>query len=140
MEEMINSDLVKALRLKKSWSQEKLATASGLSLRTVQRAENSGTSSLETKLALSAALNIPAEKLMPISSNSSKTPQNQNTVIYGYIGAGIGLVCSYSAITYSVIHNILPLGEAGLWYGIIGAFTGITCGAIGFLKQRGYVA
>ena len=81
MEEMINSDLVKALRLKKSWSQEKLATASGLSLRTVQRAENSGTSSLETKLALSAALNIPAEKLMP---TSSKTPHKQNTVIYGY--------------------------------------------------------
>ena len=136
MEEMINSDLVKALRLEKSWSQEKLASASGLSLRTVQRAENLGTSSLETKLALSAALNIPEEKLMPISS---KTPQNQNTVIYGYIGAGVGLVCSYSAITYSVMHNTLPLGEAGLWYGIIGAFTGITCGAIGFLKQREYV-
>ncbi len=137
MEEMINSDLVKTLRLKKSWSQEKLATASGLSLRTVQRAENSGTSSLETKLALSAALNIPAEKLMPASS---MTPKKQNTVNYGYIGAGIGLVCSYSAITYSVIHSTLPLGEAGLWYGVIGVFTGITCGAIGFLKQRGYVA
>ena len=137
MEEMINSDLVKALRLQKSWSKEKLATASGISLRTVQRAENSGTSSLETKLALSAALNIPAEKLMP---TSSKTPNKQNTVIYGYIGAGIGLVCSYSAITYSAMNNTLPLAEAGLWYGTIGVFTGITCGAIGFLKQRGHVA
>ena len=100
MEEMINSELIKSLRLEKSWSQEKLAYASGLSLRTVQRAENSGTSSLETKLALSAALNVPAEKLMP---HPSKPQQNQNTAIYGYIGAGVGLVCSYSAITYSVM-------------------------------------
>ena len=137
MEEMINSDLVKARRLEKSWSQEKLATASGLSLRTVQRAENSGTSSLETRLALSAALNIPAETLMP---TSSKTQQIKNTAIYGYIGAGIGLVCSYSAITYAVFQNPIALGEAGLWYGAIGAFIGITCGVIGFLKQRGQVA
>lgn len=47
MEQVISSDIVKQLRLNHAWSQEKLALASGLSLRTIQRIENEGTCSLE---------------------------------------------------------------------------------------------
>ena len=63
MENMINRELLKKLRSKKNWSQEELATVSGLSHRTVQRIENSGNCSLESKRALSVALDIDASKL-----------------------------------------------------------------------------
>ncbi len=60
---MIDIELLKKLRAKKYWSQEELATASGLSHRTIQRVESSGNCSLESSKALAAALDIEAGQL-----------------------------------------------------------------------------
>jgi transcriptional regulator with XRE-family HTH domain len=54
----INSQFVIALRKKKSWSQEELATASGLNLRTIQRIESDGVASLQSSKALAAAFDV----------------------------------------------------------------------------------
>jgi transcriptional regulator with XRE-family HTH domain len=54
----INAALVKQLRSDKSWSQEELAIASGLNLRTVQRIEKEATASLQSKKALASAFRI----------------------------------------------------------------------------------
>jgi transcriptional regulator with XRE-family HTH domain len=59
----INSTLVKKLRTEKSWSQEELATASGLNLRTVQRIENEATASLQSKKALASVFEIAVKDL-----------------------------------------------------------------------------
>lgn len=59
----INSALVKQLRSDKFWSQEELATASGLNLRTVQRIENEASASLQSKKALAAAFDIAVKDL-----------------------------------------------------------------------------
>lgn len=59
----INSTLVKKLRTEKSWSQEELATASGLNLRTVQRIENEATASLQSKKALASVFEIAVNDL-----------------------------------------------------------------------------
>jgi transcriptional regulator with XRE-family HTH domain len=59
----INSALVKKLRTEKSWSQEELAIASGLNLRTVQRIETEATASLQSKKALAAAFEISVKDL-----------------------------------------------------------------------------
>ena len=64
----INGEAVRALREQKSWSQEHLASASGLSVRTVQRVEIEGIASAETRLALAAALDVPVADLMPVPS------------------------------------------------------------------------
>jgi len=48
---------LRLLREARSWSQERLADAAGLSLRTVQRVEREGNASAETRLALAGALN-----------------------------------------------------------------------------------
>jgi transcriptional regulator with XRE-family HTH domain len=61
----INGEAVRALREQKSWSQEHLASASGLSVRTVQRVEMENVASAETRLALAAALDVPVAVLMP---------------------------------------------------------------------------
>ena len=54
----INRNLVLSLRKERSWSQDELAIAAGLNLRTVQRIENSGSASLQSRKALAAAFNI----------------------------------------------------------------------------------
>lgn len=136
MEVVINSELLKSLRLKKSWSQEKLANASGLSLRTIQRAESTGKASLETRLAVSTVLGIKPDCLEYQSNNSESRSRGAT---YGFIGAGIGMLCSYAGITFSVLHGNLSLGHAGIWYGAIGASVGITCAIIGTLDKRAHV-
>ncbi|MCV6626919.1 MAG: helix-turn-helix domain-containing protein [Cellvibrionaceae bacterium] len=59
----INRQVLKSARKQKLWSQEQLAAAAGLSLRTVQRIETSGSGSMESVAALAAALELPAEQL-----------------------------------------------------------------------------
>lgn len=64
----LSPERVKFFRKDNGWSQELLAKASGLSLRTIQRAEKDGNSSAETQLALAAAFNISPKELFPVSS------------------------------------------------------------------------
>lgn len=63
----LSPERVKYFRKDNGWSQELLAKASGLSLRTIQRAEKDGNSSMETQLALSAAFDISPKALSFIS-------------------------------------------------------------------------
>ena len=53
---------IKELREQKSWSQDHLAEATGLSLRTIQRAEAGEKLSKETLLNIAAALNVSVEE------------------------------------------------------------------------------
>jgi DNA-binding XRE family transcriptional regulator len=59
----INASLVKQLRSDRSWSQDELAIASGLHLRTVQRIEKEATASLQTRKALAATFGIDIKDL-----------------------------------------------------------------------------
>ncbi len=59
----IDSALVLQLRHAKSWSQEELATAAGLNLRTIQRIENEASASLQSKKALAAVFGIDIKTL-----------------------------------------------------------------------------
>ena len=67
----INAELVLKARKQKSWSQDELAIASGLNLRTIQRIESEASASLQSKKALASALDLDVqdldyeEKLMP---------------------------------------------------------------------------
>lgn len=79
---MINSKTVKVLRKNLGWSQEQLAKASGLSLRTIQRVESEGKASLETKVCLAATLKTNLEKLdAPSASPTLKTFEYNKVVI-----------------------------------------------------------
>jgi transcriptional regulator with XRE-family HTH domain len=63
MDMSINSEVVREFRKKANWSQEDLATASGLSLRTIQRVETDGSAALETRRALAAAFGVQPKDL-----------------------------------------------------------------------------
>ncbi|TMN36909.1 helix-turn-helix transcriptional regulator [Pseudoalteromonas sp. S2755] len=58
MEMQINKQLIKSKRVERAWSQSELAQVSGLSLRTIQRIEKSGTASLESIKALAAVYEV----------------------------------------------------------------------------------
>ncbi|WP_448567277.1 helix-turn-helix domain-containing protein [Thalassotalea ganghwensis] len=74
----LSPERIKKFRTDKGWSQEVLAKASGLSLRTVQRAEKNGNSSAETQLALAAAFDISPKALFIASSNPDVNWKRKN--------------------------------------------------------------
>lgn len=54
---------LRRLREERSWTQEHLATVSGLSLRTIQRIEREGNASADSRLALAGALQVDVASL-----------------------------------------------------------------------------
>jgi|ACQI01.1.fsa_nt_gi transcriptional regulator with XRE-family HTH domain len=63
----LSSQKIQKLRHAKCWSQEELATASGWSVRTIQRIEKTGNASLESTKALASVFNITPDDLQELS-------------------------------------------------------------------------
>lgn len=59
----VSSAVVRELRRERGWSQEQLAVISGLSERTIQRIETDGACSLDSKMALASAFELPPSAL-----------------------------------------------------------------------------
>ncbi len=66
----LNLHLIKQLRNERGWTQQQLADICAVSLRTVQRVEMQGVSSLETCKALAAAFVIDREQLLVRPDNA----------------------------------------------------------------------
>jgi DNA-binding XRE family transcriptional regulator len=135
MEEMIDKDLILKLRKERAWSQDHLASVSGLSLRTIQRIENEGSCSFESKKALAAAFETNAGNLNLNTVAIDALASNNRGRKLGFTGAFVGLVSAYIGITMSFISGNVSYGEAGLYYGGVGAFCGICCAIIGTLSN-----
>ena len=137
----INGEAVRKLREAKSWSQEHLASAAGLSARTVQRVEADSIGSAETRLALAAALSVPVATLMvadtPPVSNSSKWDRIPAAA---WVGLGLGATCSLGAIAYTYVSGAVSIGEAarsaGIICGLIGLSGGVMGAIHGFIRSR----
>lgn len=71
MEMKLKSKKIKELRRQKFWSQEELAAASSLSLRTIQRIEKDGISSVESLKALASVLEVNADDITANEKNAS---------------------------------------------------------------------
>ena len=136
MEQMIDRDLIKKFRNEHSWSQDQLASVSGLSLRTVQRIENEGNCSLESKKALAACFKINASDLDINTAEIDTLAANKRGRKFGFSGVIAGLVSAYIGISISFASGNITSGEAGLYYGGVGAFCGICCAIIGVLSSR----
>ncbi|WP_340678988.1 helix-turn-helix transcriptional regulator [Paraglaciecola sp.] len=92
----LNKDKIQKLRAIKCWSQDELATASGLSIRTIQRVEKSGTASLETTKALASVFVVSPDELQ-----TSKKIEN---VTFNFI-------CKYAWFVAFVVSSVF----FGLW-------------------------
>lgn len=105
----INSEKIKSLRDEKLWSQDELAISSGLSLRTIQRAEREGVASLQTVKAIAAAFNVDLNLLRRevVSSatelNLASDARSSSESRYGRGRAGFALIafaCSMLGLVY----------------------------------------
>ncbi|MCB1581977.1 MAG: helix-turn-helix transcriptional regulator [Marinicella sp.] len=67
----IDTDKLKKLRKMKGWTQQHLADVSGISLRTIQRAELNGSVSIETVNALCAIFNLKPLDWQPAQREST---------------------------------------------------------------------
>ncbi|MDB4076864.1 helix-turn-helix transcriptional regulator [Porticoccaceae bacterium] len=142
MDEMIDSNLIKQLRAKQAWTQDELATVTSLSHRTIQRIETDGVCSLESKKALAAAFGVNASELSPNTSKAAsnialKEAANRGRK-YGVVCASAGIVSAYIGVTHSFVNGTITSGEAGIYYGSLGAFCGICCALMGMLSNRSY--
>lgn len=135
MEQMIDKKLIKKLRTERSWSQDHLAVVSGLSLRTIQRIENDGTCSLESRRALAAVFEIHPSSLDGTATTSAFAG-NLGGRTYGFSGAIIGVTCAYGAIGWSLGTGGISAGEAGGYFGVVGLLCGISCAAVGIISNR----
>jgi transcriptional regulator with XRE-family HTH domain len=80
----VNAELIVKLRKERSWSQDELAIASGLNLRTIQRVEKYATASLQSKKALAAALEIDTRDLDNEELRMKPCPACGSNEIYQY--------------------------------------------------------
>jgi len=125
-------DKIKKLRQDNGWSQDLLAKASGLSLRTIQRMEKEGKASAETQLALAGTFNVSPKELFVISSTPDVNWKRRNimqtalglTVIIGAIAmlivlAGeINFYIDYASLLFLVLFmysaTVIAFGPHGL--------------------------
>ncbi|MFJ7288763.1 helix-turn-helix domain-containing protein [Curtobacterium sp. NPDC098951] len=70
----MNEMRIAALRRERGWTQERLAEASGIAVRTVQRLEGGKDASLETLSALARALEVPVRDLFAAGETSGLDP------------------------------------------------------------------
>jgi transcriptional regulator with XRE-family HTH domain len=96
------------LRKDRGWSQEKLAAISGVSERTIQRAEKDGSCSLETKLAFSNAFELSPSDL----SQKSGLKHYEGEIEYKIDWGGVFGLFILGLVMVSVV---LLTGTNGLW-------------------------
>lgn len=92
----LNKNKILTLRSIKCWSQDELAAASGLSVRTIQRVEKSGSASLETTKALAAVFD-----LAPVELQISQKIERQT----------FRFICSYAWLVAFALSSLF----FGLW-------------------------
>lgn len=79
---------VQKLRLKLGWSQQQLADASGLSVRTVQRIEAGYPASTETLKSLAAVFNVDFSTLNPelvMNPNTDTSPEKEEAEAFKFV-------------------------------------------------------
>lgn len=127
----INAELVFELRTKKSWSQEELALAAGVNLRTIQRIENEATASLQSKKALASAFGIHISDLEPQEKSKMKKYEYKILEIHSKEGflSGIkkqelpdfaGLLNVEGQNGWLLIQILTPELTQGIWSGKTG--------------------
>ena len=117
--------LIQKLRIQRGWSQEQLAELSGLSTRTVQRLERSGTGSAESLKAIASVLEVDFITLKEQPMDASKTeagapisekvPQDEALAHVRKVKAFYIHLVQYVAICALICAINLAIDPAHLW-------------------------
>ena len=82
----LSAAAVRQHRIERGWSQEQLAIAAGLSLRTVQRVESEAIASLSTAASLAATFSVPLLQLQEPPVTSEPQSRGPGIVAVFYLG------------------------------------------------------
>lgn len=87
----IDKKLMLKLRKERSWSQEELALAAGLNIRTIQRIEKEATASLQSQKSIASALDVDISDLQYKEAKMFQELLGKNVQIHlnSYIGVKI---------------------------------------------------
>lgn len=98
----VNPVAIKALRQEKGWTQQHLADACAISLRTVQRVEKQGSASNDTLLGLCAVFGVEQKRLLilpePSDQQIQATSPYQHWILLlctTFVGGCIGALIMY---------------------------------------------
>lgn len=96
----VNAKLIKTSRTSNNWTQQHLADACDLNIRTIQRVERYGNASSETVSALAAVLELPTEEIIkavkPINEEMRKPSSAWvERIVLTMSSAAIGYAISY---------------------------------------------
>lgn len=112
----MNQTRITELRQAQGWTQERLATASGVGLRTVQRLEAGQDASLETLTLVAEALQVPVRDLFTTIDNATlssrvdslqgraddqQLTRDQITDAWRWLFTGIGVVATLLSFTFA---------------------------------------
>ena len=124
----INGNMIRTLREEKSWSQDHLADASGLSVRTIQRVESDSIGSAETRLALAATLGVAASVLKPASLPIDAIVGKLSIPTGAWLGWGGGAACSIGAVVYTFRAGNIDAEQLWRSLGVLSGLLGATLG------------
>src|SRR5690606_26103427 len=105
---------IRRFREARNWSQEQLASASGLSLRTIQRVETAGTASRETRVCLAAAFGVDVGALAEVKPDAAGAQAPDTSMAFSLVGAAMLLAALLAGAPF-VIHY---LGGLFLLFGL----------------------
>jgi len=94
----INASLIKEQRARRSWTQQHLADACEISLRTIQRVERLGVAAPETVLGLCAVLELQQIDLLTPQEYNRHKPSGgvrSSAIFAALIGALVGALVTY---------------------------------------------
>lgn len=134
----LNPSYLRLLRQTRRWTQEELATAAGLSLRTIQRAEQDGHVGLSTIKSLAAALEVDAGDLESVAEGA-QAPGLRGLRLgatCGIAGAIVGWLMATHQNARIAMSGEITATEHGVTVGLLSAAAGIACGAIGWCYRR----
>jgi transcriptional regulator with XRE-family HTH domain len=94
----LNTEAIRKLRKEKGWTQQQLAELADVSLRTIQRIEKSGVTSMETSSALCAVFEVERKFIMIPEVSDSKVSSIQITFIVFLVGLLTGSIMTYSLL------------------------------------------
>ena len=109
---------IKRLRDRKAWTQEHLAVAANVSVRTVQRAEE-GTLSAETLSAIAGALNISVEEITETKATNPRVPiltpilyyEKLETLDWLVKAFGFEMIEKHTSPDGGIMHAEIKVGE-----------------------------
>lgn len=107
MDMKIAASKVRAGRERCAWSQEQLAEVSGLSLRTIQRVETSGSASFETAKALAAVFEVDLSELRapaPAPAAEPVTSARRGSRKWNYLGLAASLLLAIGILLVPNAH------------------------------------